>query len=179
VRQNPNRGKGAAVQRGVLESHGRFILFTDADGATPITECSKLLQAALDGADIVIGSRKIGSGVQRERSVLRSLVGSMFYRITNLLAVPGIEDTQCGFKLFSRTAARHIFPELRETGWAFDVEVLFLAQKFGMIIEELPVNWSAVEGSKIRPKDAIRMLIALLRIRHRGSGLTTRPANPR
>jgi dolichyl-phosphate beta-glucosyltransferase len=180
VRQNPNRGKGAAVQRGVLEAEGRYILFTDADGATPIAECSKLLDAGLAGADIVIGSRKMGGhGVQRERSVLRNLVGSIFYRITNLLAVPGIEDTQCGFKLFSRSAARQIFPELRETGWAFDVEVLFLAQKFGMIIEELPVNWSAVEGSKIRPKDAIRMLFALLRIRHRGAGLTTGPASPR
>jgi dolichyl-phosphate beta-glucosyltransferase len=174
VRQNPNRGKGAAVRRGVLESEGRFILFTDADGATPISECSKLLDAAQAGADIVIGSRKIGGdSVHRDRSVLRNLVGSIFYRITNLLAVPGIEDTQCGFKLFSRSAARQIFPELRETGWAFDVEVLFLAQKFGMIIEELPVNWSAVEGSKIRPRDAIRMLFALLRIRHRGAGLTT------
>ena len=180
VRQNPNRGKGAAVQRGVLEAKGRFILFADADGATPITECSKLLDAGLAGADIVIGSRKIGGdGVQRERSTLRNLVGSIFYRITNLLAVPGIEDTQCGFKLFSRVAARQIFPELRETGWAFDVEVLFLAQKFGMIIEELPVNWSAVEGSKIRPKDAIRMFFALLRIRHRGAGLTTGSASPR
>jgi dolichyl-phosphate beta-glucosyltransferase len=181
VRQNPNRGKGAAVRRGVLESEGRFILFTDADGATPITECAKLLEAAQTGADIVIGSRKIGGGssVHRERSILRSLVGSIFYRITNLLAVPGIEDTQCGFKLFTRSAARQIFPELRETGWAFDVEVLFLAQKFGMLIEELPVNWTAVEGSKIRAKDAIRMLFALLRIRHRASGLTTGHVSPR
>jgi dolichyl-phosphate beta-glucosyltransferase len=180
VRQNPNRGKGAAVQRGMLESEGRFILFTDADGATPIAECSKLLQAGLTGADVVIGSRKIGgTDVQRERSMFRNLVGSIFYRITNLLAVPGIEDTQCGFKLFSRAAARRIFPEIRETGWAFDVEVLFLAQKFGMTIDELPVNWSAVEGSKIRPKDAVRMFLALLRIRHRGAGLTTGPASPR
>jgi dolichyl-phosphate beta-glucosyltransferase len=179
LRQSPNRGKGAAVKRGVLASQGRFILFTDADGATPIAECSKLLEAALAGADIVIGSRKIGQGVERERSFFRNLVGSIFYRITNLLAVPGIEDTQCGFKLFSRDAARHIFPELQETGWAFDVEILFLAQKFGMIIEELPVNWSAVEGSKIRPKDAFRMFVALLRIRHRGAGLTTGPASPR
>lgn len=180
VRQNPNRGKGAAVRRGVLESEGRFILFTDADGATPITECSKLLEAALAGADIVIGSRKIGGGgVHRDRTMLRNLVGSIFYRITNLLAVPGIEDTQCGFKLFSRGAARQIFPELRETGWAFDVEVLFLAQKLGMMIEELPVNWSAVEGSKVRARDALRMFFALLRIRHRGAGLTTGPASPR
>ena len=174
IRQNPNRGKGAAVRRGVLESSGRFILFTDADGATPITECSKLLEAALAGSDVVIGSRMIGGGAaRRERSLLRKLVGSIFYRITNLLAVPGIEDTQCGFKLFSRSAAHRIFPEIQETGWAFDVEVLFLAQKVGMTIEELPVNWTAVDGSKIRPNDAIRMLIALIRIRRRGAGLTT------
>jgi dolichyl-phosphate beta-glucosyltransferase len=180
IRQNPNRGKGAAVRSGVLESGGRFILFTDADGATPITECSKLLEAALAGSDVVIGSRKIGGeAARRERSILRKLVGSIFYRITNLLAVPGIEDTQCGFKLFSRAAARQIFPDLRETGWAFDVEILFLAQKIGLTIDELPVNWSAVEGSKIRPKDAIRMLVALIRIRRRGAGLTTGPAMPR
>ena len=180
VQQNTNRGKGAAVRRGVLESKGRFILFADADGATPIIECSKLLEAAPAGSDIVIGSRKVGGGSShQERSVLRKLVWSIFYRITNLLAVPGIEDTQCGFKLFSRPAARQIFRDLQETGWAFDVEVLFLAQKFGMTIEELSVNWSAVDGSKIRPNDAIRMLVALIRIRRRGAGLTTGPATLR
>ena len=173
IRQPQNMGKGAAVRRGVMEARGAYILFADADGATPIAECSRLLQAAEDGDDVVIGSRKVaGDSVQRDRSVLREFIGSTFYRITNLLAVPGIEDTQCGFKLFRRAAARRIFPEMKENGWAFDVEVLFLAQKFGLTIEEVPVNWTAVEGSKVRPRDALRMLVALLRIRHRDAGFT-------
>ncbi len=173
IRQPRNMGKGAAVRRGVMESQGRYILFADADGATPIAECSKLLQAAEDGADVVIGSRKAAGGsVRRDRSALREFIGSTFYRITNLLAVPGIGDTQCGFKLFRKAAAQRIFPQLRETGWAFDVEILFLAQKFGFSIDEIPVNWTAVEGSKVRAKDAIHMLVALLRIRRRSAGMT-------
>jgi dolichyl-phosphate beta-glucosyltransferase len=178
VRQPRNMGKGAAVRRGVMEAKGQYILFADADGATPIAEASRLLQAAQEGSDVVIGSRKIAAdSVRRERSVLREFIGSAFYRITNLLAVPGIEDTQCGFKLFRRAAAERIFPKLQETGWAFDVEILFLAQKYGFIIEEMPVNWRAIEGSKVRPKDAIRMLLALLRIRRRSAGLTSSPTS--
>ncbi len=178
VRQPRNMGKGAAVRRGVMEAKGQYILFADADGATPIAEASRLLQAAGEGSDVVIGSRKVAAqSVRRERSLLREFIGSAFYRITNLLAVPGIEDTQCGFKLFRRAAAERIFPNLRETGWAFDVEILFLAQKFGLTIEEIPVNWSAVEGSKVRPKDAVHMLFALLRIRRRSAGLTSSPSS--
>jgi dolichyl-phosphate beta-glucosyltransferase len=178
VRQPRNMGKGAAVRRGVMEAKGDYILFADADGATPIAEASRLLQAAEDGSDVVIGSRKIAAeSVRRERSLLREFIGSTFYRITNLLAVPGIEDTQCGFKLFRRAAAERIFPKLHETGWAFDVEILFLAQKFGLTIEEVPVNWTAVEGSKVRPKDAIHMVLALLRIRRRSAGMTSSPSS--
>lgn len=174
IRQDRNRGKGAAVRRGVSEARGAYVLFADADGATPIEESWKLLERAREAADVVIGSRKAAGDVRRERSWARELVGSAFYRITNLLAVPGIEDTQCGFKIFRRTAARAIFPQLTETGWAFDVELLFVAQKLGMRIEEVPVNWSAVEGSKIRPKDALKMFAALVRIRRRAAGLTQR-----
>jgi dolichyl-phosphate beta-glucosyltransferase len=178
VRQPRNLGKGAAVRRGVMEAKGQYILFADADGATPIAEASRLLLAAQEGSDVVIGSRKVAAeSVRRERSLLREFIGSAFYRITNLLAVPGIQDTQCGFKLFQRAAAERIFPKLQETGWAFDVEILFLAQKYGFIIEEIPVNWTAIEGSKVRPRDAIRMLLALLRIRRRSAGLTSSPTS--
>lgn len=173
----PNRGKGAAVQCGVLAAAGRYVLFADADGATPIAECAKLLRAAERGADVVIASRRAaGDGARRERSWLRRAVGSTFYRVTNLLAVPGILDTQCGFKLFTRDAARRLFTDLRETGWAFDVALLFRAQKLGMTIEEVPVSWTAVAGSKVRPRDALAMLVALLRIRRRDAGLTREPA---
>jgi dolichyl-phosphate beta-glucosyltransferase len=173
VRQPRNMGKGEAVRRGVVEAAGRYVLFADADGATPIREADKLLRAARTGADVVIGSRKAASeSVKRSRSWFRELVSSVFYRVTNLLVVPGVSDTQCGFKLFRRGAAQRIFPMLAEKGWAFDVEVLFLAQKLGMSIEEVPVNWTEVEGSKIGSLDAWRMLVALMRVRRRNAGLT-------
>jgi len=173
VSMGKNQGKGATVRRGVLEAAGEFILFADADGATPISETPKLLAAGASGAEVVIASRKAGSGDTRtDRSLARDFMGMVFYRLTNLLAVPGVQDTQCGFKLFHRTAARRLFPRLKETGWAFDVEVLFLAQKFGMAIVEVPVNWTAVEGSKVNPiRDAVKMFLAILRIRRKNAGL--------
>jgi dolichyl-phosphate beta-glucosyltransferase len=173
IRQVRNQGKGAAVLRGLQAACGRYILFADADGATPIAEADKLLRVAARGVEVVVGSRKaVDQSVQRERSPIRDLMGAVFYRVTNLLAVPGVRDTQCGFKLFRRVAAQRIVPLMRETGWAFDVEVLFLAQKCGLAIVEVPVNWTAIAGSKISPvKDAIKMFMAVLRIRQRGAGL--------
>ncbi len=171
LRQPANQGKGAAVCRGMMEARGRYVLFADADGATPIREASKLISVARAGIEVVIASRKAGGRV--DRSYLRGLMGAVFYRLTNLLAVPGVTDTQCGFKLFRRLAARRLFPLVREQGWAFDVEVLFLAQKYGLAIAEVPVDWTAVEGSKVHPvRDAVNMVIAILRIRRRDAGLS-------
>ncbi len=171
LEQPTNMGKGAAVKRGALESKGRFVLFTDADGATPIDQTPKLLEPARQGIEVVIGSRTLGDEVNR--SFLRALMGLAFYRLTNFLAVPNVSDTQCGFKLFRRVAADRIFPQVQESGWAFDVEVLFLAQKLGMAILEVPVHWTAIPGSKINPvKESIKMLVAILRIRKRHAGLT-------
>ena len=171
IEQPQNMGKGAAVKRGALESKGRFVLFTDADGATPIDQTPKLLEPARQGIEVVIGSRTLGDDVSR--SFLRALMGLAFYRLTNFLAVPNVSDTQCGFKLFRRVAADRIFPQVQESGWAFDVEVLFLAQKLGMAIVEVPVHWTAIPGSKINPvKESLKMLIAILRIRKRHAGLT-------
>ncbi len=171
LEQPQNMGKGAAVKRGALESTGRFVLFADADGATPIDEAPKLLEPAKQGIEVVIGSRTLGDDVSR--SFLRALMGLVFYRLTNFLAVPNVSDTQCGFKLFRRVAADRIFPQVQEAGWAFDVEVLFLAQKFGMAILEVPVHWTAIPGSKINPvKESLKMLVAILRIRKRHAGLT-------
>lgn len=173
VQQETNQGKGAAVRRGVMEARGLHILFADADGATPIEEATGLLEVARGGVEVVIASRKAKSeAAERDRSLARGLMGAIFYRLTNLLAVPGVSDTQCGFKMFRRTAAERIFPMVQEKGWAFDVEVLFLAQKIGMAIAEVPVNWHAVDGSKVNPvMDALKMFVAIWRIRRRSSGL--------
>lgn len=176
VRQSSNQGKGAAVRRGMLEATGNYLLFADADGATPIQEASSFLFAAQQGSDVIIASRSLKES-DTSRSLLRDLMGRLFYRITNLLAVPGIADTQCGFKLFRRTSGQQLFSILQENGWAFDVEMLYLAQKLGMTIVEVPVQWTAIEGSKINPvSDALKMLRALVRIRKRWKGLSLQQA---
>jgi len=170
--QCPNQGKGAAVRRGVMEAAGHYILYADADGATPIDELNKLLLYAQDNTEIVIGSRKIAShDVIRERQGLRAMLGGLFYRLVNCLAVPGIRDTQCGFKLLRRDVARLIFERMLQCGWAFDVEMLYLAQMLGFSIKEVPINWHEVDGSKINPiKDSLKMLLAVFKIRSSQGG---------
>lgn len=167
-----NEGKGMAVRHGVEQAVGQYVLFTDADGATPIGEADMLLEMADEGFEVIIGSRRL-SGSMVQRGMWRDLLGTVFCRMTNILAVPAVSDTQCGFKLFQRTAAARIFPLAREKGWAFDVEILFLAQKIGLAIVEVPVVWSAKEGSKIKPfPDSLKMFAAIMRVRRRHAGMT-------
>ena len=164
-----NRGKGYAVRFGVLNARGKHILFTDADGSTPIEELTRL-QAAMDsGAAIAIGSRALFS---RETSVktlwYRKALGRIYNAIANVILLPGIADTQCGFKMFEREVALAIFNEQREERFAFDVELLFLARKLGCQIAEVPVNWHNVPGSKVSLiRDSLAMLCSLIRIRLR------------
>jgi dolichyl-phosphate beta-glucosyltransferase len=175
--QPQNAGKGKAIQRGMQEGRGRYLLFADADGATPFCEVTRLLEAADAGYEIAIGSRRATSdAATRERAGLRALMGQSFYAFVNFLAVPGISDTQCGFKLFRRDCARELFTGLNESGWAFDVEVLYRAQLTGYGIAEVAVDWHEVEGSKVNPvRDAIRMFLAVFRIRRNNAGFLRRP----
>ena len=177
--QPQNGGKGKAIQRGMLEARGHYLLFADADGATPFREVLQLLEAADAGHEIAIGSRRASSGdATRERAGLRALMGQAFYAFVNFFAVPGISDTQCGFKLFRRDCARELFTGLNESGWAFDVEVLYRAQLTGYGIAEVAVDWHEVEGSKVNPvRDAIRMFLAVFRIRRNNAGFLRRPAD--
>jgi dolichyl-phosphate beta-glucosyltransferase len=167
IRQVSNQGKGAAVKRGMLEAKGKFAIYADADGATPITELDKFIPLMMENATIIIGSRKASSDeVDRSRKGIRALMGIFFYKIVNFFAVPGIQDTQCGFKMFRCDVARKIFSRAAENGWAFDVELLYIAQLLGYSIHEVPVNWHEVEGSKVNPlKDSLKMLVAIFRIR--------------
>ena len=175
--QPHNQGKGRAIQRGMLEARGHHLLFADADGATPFREVQQLLAAADAGHEIAIGSRRACSAdATRERTGLRALMGQMFYSFVNFFAVPGINDTQCGFKLFRRDCAQALFADLNESGWAFDVEVLYRAQLTGYGIAEVAVDWHEVDGSKVSPvRDAIRMFVAVFRIRRNNAGFLRQP----
>jgi len=162
-----NAGKGAAVRAGVLASRGDQVLFSDADLSTPIDELAQLRTALGAGADLAIGSRA-AAGATRTQPLLRRLQSSAFHLITRAFGfrvVTAIADTQCGFKLFRGSVARVLFRELSLAGFAFDVELLELAHR-RFRIDEVPVVWTHVDGSKVRPGiDAIKMLGDLLRVR--------------
>jgi dolichyl-phosphate beta-glucosyltransferase len=165
-----NRGKGYAVRFGVLNARGRLILFDDADGATPIEEIERLEAAIAAGAQIAIGSRALDSLETGVRTVwYRRLLGRVFNAMVNIVVLPGIADTQCGFKLFVRPAAKFIFKRQRAERFSFDVEVLYLARKAGFRIAEVAVNWHNVPGSKVNLiKDSMKMAVDILRFRLRG-----------
>ncbi|HRJ79829.1 MAG TPA: glycosyltransferase family 2 protein [Planctomycetota bacterium] len=162
-----NCGKGAAVRAGMLAAHGALRLFADADGATAIVELARLERAIQAGAQVAIGSRE-GEGTVVTASRLRRFLGRWFNRAVRLGAISGIRDTQCGFKLFTAEATQRLFGMAREDGFAFDVEVLYLGRKLGLRIDEVPVNWTEIAGSKVRLlRDGLRMLRSVMRIRAR------------
>ena len=165
---NPgNRGKGYSVRNGVLNATGEFILFTDADMSSPIEEAPKLLQALANGFDIAIGSRWARSELQtRRQSLARQFLGRVFNILLRVLLRLDFKDTQCGFKAFRREAARAVFPLQRIEGWGFDPEVLFLADRLGFRIAEIPVRWGHDTRTRINPVvDGSRMVSDMLLIR--------------
>lgn len=164
-----NRGKGYAVRFGMRNAQGELLLFDDADGATPIEEIERLLAAIDKGADVAIGSRALFSADTGVKAIwYRRLLGRVFSGMVNFILLPGIADTQCGFKLFRRECADYLFRTQRSEGFSFDVEVLFLARKAGYRIAEIPVNWTNIPGSKVNlVKDSALMAFDLLRFRLR------------
>ena len=171
VTYGSNQGKGHAVRTGMLEARGEMALFSDADLATPIAELENLLAKIHEGCDVAIASRTAkGAELVVRQPWYRELAGRTFNLLVQLVAVPGVHDTQCGFKLFRRAAYRDVFSHCQENGFAFDIEVLHVALSLGHKVAEVPVHWMHREGSKVRlVRDGVRMLIALLRItrRHR------------
>lgn len=170
---NLHQGKAKTVITGMLEAKGEYVLFTDFDQATPITELDKLLPY-LKTADVIIGSRK---DKRQGAPLSRIIMARGFMALRNLILDLGINDTQCGFKLFKQAAAKNIFKKLRlyksrrlTTGSSvtagFDVELLFLAKKLGFSIVEVPVVWNYVETRRVSPiRDSIEGLKDLLRIK--------------
>ena len=170
--QPQNRGKGAAVKRGMLEAAGDIRLFMDADHSTHIREAEKVLTAVNEGADVVIASRQHPeSDISVHQSWLREHMGQSFNYIIRSIVGLKMEDTQCGFKAFTAKAAKDIFSRQKLEGFSFDVELLFLASKLGYQIAEIPVEWINEPNSRVRMiADPVLMFADVVRIRklHRG-----------
>lgn len=163
-----NRGKGYSVKHGVLESRGTDILFSDADLSTPIEESERLLRLIANGeCDVAIGSRALpDSDLEVRQPFWREMMGRTFNKIVQRLSVPGISDTQCGFKAFRGDVARKLFALQHIEGFAFDVEVLYLARKFGYRIVEVPIRWVNSPDSRVSGlKHSWHMLAEVLSIR--------------
>ncbi len=166
LRHEPNRGKGYAVRRGVLAARGRCVLMTDADLSTPIEELPRLLDKLEEGFDVVIGSRAVsGARIERRQPFYRENMGRLFNLAVRILAVPGLHDTQCGFKLFRAEAAQVVFAACRLDGFAFDVEALFLARRAGYRVAELPVIWRNDAASRVSLGGGARAFADLVRLR--------------
>ncbi len=166
VVHEPGRGKGLAVRRGMLEARGQYRFMCDADLSMPIEEVNKFLPPNLTGFDVAIGSREVQGAVRYEEPSYRHLGGRFINLAIRVLILPGLQDTQCGFKCFRAEAAESLFRRQRLDGWSFDIEVLYLAQCDGDKIVEVPVNWYYRSESKVSAlRDALRMIQDIFRIR--------------
>jgi glycosyltransferase involved in cell wall biosynthesis len=177
--ENPgNRGKGYSVRNGMLNARGDILLFSDADFSSPIYEAVKLIGAINQGAEVAFGSRWLLAETQTKRqSRLRQFVGRAYNLLLRVALGLPYKDTQCGFKAFTRKAAEVIFTRQQIEGWGFDPEILFIARKFGLAMQEVAVEWANDDRSKVNPlTDGVKMFWELLRIRYYGmTGQYTRP----
>ncbi len=177
VHYSPNRGKGYAVRTGMLQADAELILFSDADLAAPIEEVEKLLAHVKRGADVAIGSRPLReSNLEIRQPFYREWLGRAFNLSVQLLAIKGIKDTQCGFKLFTKIAAHDVFSRCKLDGFSFDFEALMIARDLGYRIDEVPIRWRHQEGSKVvLMRDGPRMLRDLVKLRLRGKKARLEP----
>lgn len=166
VIQEQARGKGLAVRRGMLAARGEYRFMADADFSMPPQEINRFLPPMLNDVDIAIASREAPGAVRYGEPAYRHFIGRIFNFMIRLLALPGFQDTQCGFKCLRGEVAEALFPCLTLTGLAFDVELLFIARKRGYRIVELPIPWYFNADSKVQVlRDSIEMARDLLRIR--------------
>lgn len=167
VDETHQKGKGGAVSHGIIKhAEGEFIMFMDADNATPISEIEKFWPHLNQGFGVVIGSRYLsGANVTQKQPMWRIVLSRMSNLLIQLLAVPGIRDTQLGFKVFTHQAAKDIFGRITVFGWGFDMEVLTIAKAFGFKIKEVPVLWRESGGSHVPLSAYVRSLLDLLKIK--------------
>src|ERR1700694_1578582 len=162
-----NRGKGRATAAGVCATRGRVVLTTDADLSTPIEEIDNFIAALGSGAVIAIASRALkGAVIVVSQPFYRVFMGRAFNRLVQWLVLPGLHDTQCGFKLYQGDIARRLFAHMRVDGFAFDVEILIEARRHGHRIVEIPVRWLNSEDSRVSPgRHSLEMLRDILKLR--------------
>ena len=163
------RGKGRAVRRGMLAASGEYRMFLDVDLSMPISEVNRFIPPILAPMDVAIASREAPGAVRYDEPPYRHFIGRGFNLLVKLMALPGLQDSQCGFKCFRGTVADLIFPLQTTTGWTFDVELLFIARQRGFQVVEIPIAWYYNGQSKIRVVNAsIQMFIDLWTIRRNG-----------
>ena len=155
-----NGGKGSAVQRGMLAAQGQYVLFADADNSTPIEEVSKLLhKLEHEGYDVAVGSRAADGAEEGKKSLWRKVLsGGLRWIVKYIFFIPA-KDTQCGFKMYTREAAQNLHAKQTIMGFSFDLEILYLASKYGYRIAEVPVSWVDAPGSKVDTRKEVQRFV--------------------
>jgi dolichyl-phosphate beta-glucosyltransferase len=171
LRNETNRGKGYSVRRGMLEAGGALRLMSDADLSTPIEEVERLEKRLAQGCDVVIASRALPeSNIEVRQPWYRENMGRLFNLLVQVLLLPGLHDTQCGFKLFTAAAAEAAFSPARLDGFSFDVEALYIARRRGLRIAEVPVTWRNDAATRVGSLKGFLAFVDLLEIRLRAWG---------
>jgi dolichyl-phosphate beta-glucosyltransferase len=178
VHREPHRGKGGTVKAGLLAATAEYRFICDADLSMPVDELRRFLPPQAQAFDVAIGSREGAAARRVGEPAYRHVMGRLFNWVVQRLALPGIEDSQCGFKMFTADAVASIFPKVTVEGWAFDVEVLAIARAQQMRILEIPIEWHYREESRLNmARDGVSMVRELLRISSRArQGIYNRPA---
>lgn len=166
LQREPHRGKGGAVKAGMLAADAAYRFLCDADFSMPVHEVDRFLPPYLSGYDVAIGTRE-GPGAHRVgEPESRHVMGRVFNALIQATLLPGVADSQCGFKCFTAEAAEALFPHQTIDGFAFDVEILYLARRLGLTVREVPITWHYDDVSSVKPvRDTYRMLREVLRIR--------------
>ncbi|MDP3791546.1 MAG: glycosyltransferase family 2 protein [Candidatus Omnitrophota bacterium] len=167
LKNDANKGKGYSVKRGILFAKGEYALFMDADNSTSIYEFDKFLPYLKEGYDAVIASRRLKtSNVEEPQPFFRAKMGQFYIFLARLILGLNLSDFNCGFKVYNTRTTYRIFELQKMNDWSFDVELLFLLNKYGLKIKEVPVRWIHKSESKVKPvKDAIKSFISILIIK--------------